>query len=191
MNKTRAALIAASLLLLPCCGGTVDIDTIVFRHVPREEVEATQPKPSLWIDTHINQPGLFGGKVRSARPYGVRLDYTDETFTYEGLDVTALEVTYAGGEVEPEAAALTFPLAFRFHPYEAVNSTRDGVVRTQLSVLSAEVKSVITRDEDFRIVLSGHFRKKGDVQVPFEIVQQFTKVHDKRTVKVLELYADV
>jgi hypothetical protein len=99
--------------------------------------------------------------------------------------------TCSDGRVEPSTAELTFPLKSRFRPHEAVNSTSNGVVRTQLSVLSAEVRDLITRDEDLRVELSGQLSRKAGDPIPFMLDQRFTKVHERRTVSTAEAFKDV
>lgn len=171
----------------------MDIDTVKFRRAAEEASapKKTKPRPGISIDTNINKPSLFTREFRSSSPYGILLDYTDATRAFVEMEITTLKITYADGKVEPGVAKLGLPLTWRFHPYEAVNSTSSGVVRKKLRVLSADVENVITRDEDFRVELSGRFRKEGDALVPFELDQRFEKVRDKRTVTRAELFKDV
>lgn len=154
-------------------------------------LEEEKVAPGVWIDTNINNPGLFTRKVRSTSPYGIHLDHTDSTQTFQALEVTALKVTYTDGTIEPAAARLKLPLSWRYRPYTAVNSTSEGIVRETLHVLSADLKGLITRDEDFELELTGQFKREDEAPIPFAADLDFEMFRDKRVVTRAEFFKDV
>ena len=188
-------LLALSLLWLPACGGDIHIDTIDFLPDPVVAAEYEQPvpglRPSVDVNTNITDPGLFVREYRSRSPYGIRLRYTDPTQTFAELVLEEFAVSYADGAIESNASEQTLPMRYKLRANETVNSTNDGVTRSTVRVLDAELKGVITRDEEFRVRIAGHLVKEEGEVIPFDFTEQFTPVRHQRTMGRLEAYQDV
>jgi hypothetical protein len=153
--------------------------------------QATGPAINVRIDTNVTEPGLFTSQYRSSSPYDVVLDYTDSSQTFQEFEVTDLEIVYSDGSVEPVVGSLEFPRTWSFRKYEAVNSNGTEVVRQDVSVLSAEVVGVITRDQDFVLELSGRLHREGGEPVVVRIHRAFQVTRDERTVSRGTLFSDV
>jgi len=142
---------------------------------------STNRIPNIWLDTNMEVDGLFGGgKVKSSKPYHIRIDYTDNSDSFETLEITKVKVVYDDGKVEAAANELTFPIRIRAREYEVVNSIAGGrIVKTKVNLLSGTLRDVITRDESLTLVLEGLFTTKTGVQHPYMIDYHYTVRFDK------------
>lgn len=149
------------------------------------------PIPGIWINTNTKVSGLFGGTVRSNKPYGINFDYTDNATQFAAIEFTAIEVRYDNGDIEPAAAALRLPRRTNARDHESVNSVSGGrIVRSISRILSGELAGVITRDEAFRLRLEGHFVETNGSVVPFVIDQRYDIVIEQTTKPAGEVMRD-
>jgi hypothetical protein len=140
------------------------------------------PVPKIEIDTNISITTLFGGFVKSKKPYDIRAYHMDDTFTVAAAEFTAVTVTYDDGTVDPGAAALKLPLCSHHTIYESYNSMgEEGVVVTKSRIIRAEFPGAINRDEPFTLLIEGRFTKDNGMSIPFRIHQKYGVSRDKRT----------
>jgi hypothetical protein len=93
-------------------GSTHVIDTVRF--VPSNPgTKSPGPVPGIWIDTNTKLSGLSGGTLQSGKPYGLGIDYTDETFTFKSAEFTRVKILYNDGGIDPEAGSLGLPLRLK------------------------------------------------------------------------------
>ena len=178
--KTKAcstlSILLATALLLPSCNYNIDVVTF--------ERAAVMPgtskiRPELEIDNNLSF-GLFGGKMRSKKPYDVHASNCDTTFTYASAVFTKVTVTYADGTVDPGIAALTLPLRVPYTPHESYNSMGDGVIAVNKSrMIFAEFPGTINRDEPFTIQIEGKFTKDNGKVNPFTIKEKYKSKREK------------
>ena len=176
--SARSVLPAAALLMSSC---TFWYDTVSF--APAGKVPAaTTPVPKIEIDTNISVATLFGGSVKSKKPYDIRAYHLDDTFTFASAEFTAVTVTYADGTVDPGVAALKLPVRSQHTIHEAYNSMgEEGVVVTKSRIIQAGFPGAIGRDEPFTLLIEGRFTKDNGSIIPFKIRQKYDISRDKRT----------
>jgi len=171
-------LLATTLLMSSC---NFWHDTVSFDAAGKMPATKT-PVPKIEIETNISVTTLFGGFVRSNKPYDIRAYYRDDTFSFESAEVTTVTVTYADGTVDPGVAALKLPMRSQHTIHESYNSMgEDGVVVTKSRIIKAEFPGVISRDEPFTLLLKGRFIKSNGSIIPFMIKEKFGPSRDKRT----------
>jgi hypothetical protein len=179
-TKTYAfpSILIATALLLPSCD--VRYDMVTFKAVGIMPA-ATTPVPKIEIDTNVTA-GMMGGAVKSNKPYDIRTDYLDDTFTFASAEFTAVTVTYADGTNDPGAAALKLPMRFQNRLYESSNSMAGGVVVVKKSrIIQAVLPGTISRDEPFTLLIEGNFTKDNGTVIPFKIKEKYDISWDKRT----------
>lgn len=180
--------VAAIVVLAPSCSGggpspisgTFEIDTVTFRLDTTQStggmsgIDPPSSGPGIRIDTNTELRGLWGGTVKSSKPYTIGFDSTDNAGDLASLQFTRIEVTYADGRIEPAAAALQLPMTINAREVQTVNSGSGGaIIRSTVRILSGEIRGVITRDEPFRLVIEGRFIKTDGTDVPFTIDQRW------------------
>ena len=171
-------LLAAALLMSSC---TFWHDTVSFDSSGKMPAGKT-PVPKIEIDTNISLTTLFGGFVRSNKPYDIRAYHMDDTSTFASAEFTKVTVTYADGTVDPGAAALKVPVRSHHTIHEAYNSMgEEGVVVTRSRIIQAEFPGTINRDEPFTLLIEGKFTKDNGTIIPFRIKQKYGVSRDKRT----------
>jgi hypothetical protein len=171
-------LLATALLMSSC---TFWHDTVSFDAAGKMPAART-PVPKIEIDTNISVPTLFGGFVKSNKPYDVRAYYMDDTFTVDSAEFATVTVTYADGTVDPGVAALKLPMRSQHTIHESYNSMgEEGVVVTKSRIIQAEFRGVISRDEPFTLLLKGRFIKSNGSIIPFVIKEKYDPSRDKRT----------
>lgn len=182
---TVLTLIIACVVLLSCkpSGTTVGVhkfDTVEFEQTSPPPVSA-KPVPIVWLDTNLEVDGLFGGgTVKSRKPYHIRIDYTDNTSSFETLEVTKLKVVYDDGKVEGGAEGLTLPSRILARDYTTVNSGTGGrIFKAKVNLLSGTLRDVITRDESLTLEMEGFFTTKAGVKHAFAISYHYTVQFDK------------
>jgi hypothetical protein len=176
--KIKPLLLLATALLLPSCN--VKYDMVAF-HAVGIMPAATTPVPKIEIDTNVSA-GMFGGDVKSNKPYDILAYYMDDTFTYASAEFTVLTVTYADGTVDPGAAALKLPMRFQQRIHESHNSMAGGaIVVTKSRIIQAELPGTITRDEPFTLQIEGKFTKDDGTVIPFKIKEKYDISRDKGT----------
>jgi hypothetical protein len=181
MKKTYAfSLILLTIsLLLPSCNAKFDI--VTFSAVGLMPAAKT-PIPTIEIDTNVSA-GMMGGDVKSNKPYNIRTDYMDDTFTFASAEYTKVTVTYADGTTDPGIAELKLPMRFQHRIYESPNSMAGGVVViTKSRVIQAEFPDTISRDEAFTLQIEGSFTKDDGSIIPFKIKEKYNISRDKKTV---------
>lgn len=171
-------LLATALLMSSC---TFWHDTVSFAAVGKMPAART-PVPKIEIDTNISVTTLFGGFVKSNKPYDVGAYYMDDTFTFDSAEFTNVTVTYADGTVDPGVAALKLPVRSQHTIYESYNSMgEEGVVVTKSRIIRAEFRGVLSRDEAFTLLIKGRFIKSNGSIIPFVIKERYNPSRDKRT----------
>ncbi len=157
-------------------------DTVTF-DLTSPPPASTNPTPNIWLDTNMKLDGLFGGgKVKSSKPYHIRIDYTDNSDSFETLEITQVKVVYDDGRVEEATQGLTLPTRIRAREYEVVNSVAGGrIVKTNVNLLSGTLRDVINRDESLTLVLEGFFTTKTGVRHPCMIDYHYSVQFDKGT----------
>ena len=192
----------------PSCGpsssplGTYQVDIVQFELVTAgadaagEAHDAAAPaasgaSPGLWINTNTQLSGLFGGTLKSRRPYSINADYTDNALAFTTLVFTSVAITYEDGVTEPATAALSLPLRIDARDHESVNSVAGGrVVKSTSRVFSGMIPGVITRDESFRLVIEGRFLTADGGVVPFTIDQRYEVLMERGTRSAGEVLQD-
>ncbi len=153
--------------------GTYQVNTVEFvlsNPVPG----GAGPAPNIWIDTNTEISGLSGGTVKSSKPYGLGIDYTDNSFTLKTLEIQSVRVIYEDGTEDPSAAALKLPIRFKSRKYDTVKSGSGGViVRSTVRILSGKIAGVITRDEPLTLKITGVFTKDDGTKTPFAIEHRY------------------
>jgi hypothetical protein len=156
-------------------------DTVSFGAAGKMPAAKT-PGPKIEIDTNISVATLFGGSVKSKKPYDIQAYYMDDTFTFASAEFSKVTVTYADGTVDPGAAAIQLPMRFQNRVHESYNSMDGGVVVvTKSRIISAEFSGAITRDEAFTLEIEGKFTKDDGTIIPFAIHEKYDISREKRT----------
>lgn len=183
MNVVTRSLALLALLTLvagiPACtppgppSGTYTINTFEFvlSNPPQNVGESI---PNIWIDTNTKLSGLSGGTMTSSLPCAVKIDYTDNSFTFKSAVFTVVKITYDDGTIDPSTEAVKLPLRIAAREYETVNSVAGGrIVKSKSWILSGAIPNVITRAEPFRLQIEGHFTTGDGTTIPFAIDQHF------------------
>lgn len=171
-------LLAATLTLSSC---NYKYDTVSFDAVGKAPAART-PVPKVQIDTNISVGTLFGGSVKSKKPYDIQAYYMDDTFTFASAEFTKVTVTYDDGTMDPAAAALQVPLRFQNRVHESYNSMEGGaVVVTKSRIIPAEFPGTINRDEPFTLLIEGRFTKDDGTVIPFSVRKKYDISRDKGT----------
>ena len=178
-NLSAPSILLAATLLMSSC--TFWHDTVSFDAAGRMPAAKT-PVPKIEIDTNISITTLFGGFVKSNKPYDIRAYHMDGTSTFDSAEFTDVTVTYADGTLDPGLAALKLPMRSQHTIHEAYNSMgEDGIVVTRSRIIRAEFPGVISRDEPFTLLLKGRFIKSNGSIIPFVIKEKYDPTRDKRT----------
>jgi hypothetical protein len=171
-------LLATTLLMSSC---TFWHDTVSFDSAGKTPAGKT-PVPKIEIDTNISVTTLFGGFVKSNKPYDIRAYHMDDTSTFASAEFTKVTVTYADGTLDPGAAAIKLPMRSQHTIHEAYNSMEGGaVVVTKSRIIQAEFPGAIGRDEPFTLLIEGKFTKDNGTIIPFSFKQKYGVSRDKRT----------
>lgn len=171
-------ILAATLLVSSC---NYKYDTVTFGAVGKAPAART-PVPKVEIDTNISVGTLFGGSVKSKKPYDIQAYYMDDTFTFASAEFTKVTVNYDDGTVDPAAAALQLPLRIQNRVHESYNSMDGGaVVVTKSRIITAEFPGAIQRDEPFTLLIEGRFTKDDGTVIPFSVRETYDISRDKRT----------
>jgi hypothetical protein len=170
--------------------GTYQVNTVRFvLSGPRSD--SGGPAPGIWIDTKTKLSGLAGGTLKSGKPYGLGIDYTDSTFTFAAAEFTGVEIAYDDGTVDPGTKALDLPLRIAGREYETINSVAVGkVVNTKVRVISGKIPGIINRDEPFTLRLKGLFIKDDGSKIPFTIDQHYDIEKQSGTKTAAEVMQD-
>ncbi|MEQ9095418.1 MAG: hypothetical protein RIE32_04065 [Phycisphaerales bacterium] len=182
-------------------GGTFEIDTVTFeldQGRSRGGLSGIDPPssgPGIRIDTNTELRGLYGGTVKSTKPYAIGFDATDSAGDMDRLEFTRIEVTYnpdaADAAIEPAVEALELPRAVGAREIKTVNSGTGGrIIRSTVRVFSGEFAGVITRDEPFRLVIEGRFITQDGTDVPFTIDQYWEPRFERATRPAGEVLQD-
>jgi hypothetical protein len=172
------SILLATALLLPSCN--VNYDMVTFNAVGIMPATRT-PVPKIEIDTNVTA-GMFGGDVKSHKPYDIQTYYMDNTFTFASAEFTTVTVTYADGTVDPGSAALKLPMRFQNRVHESPNSMAGGVVVvTKSRIIPAEFPRTISRDEPFTLRIEGKFTKDDGSVIPFKIKEKYDISREKGT----------
>lgn len=180
MMKTISAIpcILLAGLLLPSCNVKYNMATFTAAGIMPA---STTPVPKIDIDTNVSA-GMMGGDVKSNKPYDIQAYYMDDTFTFESAEFTKVAVTYADGTVDPGVGALKLPVRVPQRGHERHNSMDGGaVVVTKSRIIHAELPGIITRDEDFTLLIEGRFTKDDGTIIPFRIKERYEISWEKRT----------
>ena len=173
------SILLATTLLMPSC--TFWHNTVSFDPAGRMSAVGT-PVPKIEINTNISVTTLFGGFVKSNKPYGIRAYHMDDTSTFASAEFTKVTVTYDDGTVDPGSAALKLPVRSQHTIYESYNSMgEEGVVVTKSRIIQAEFPGTINRDEPFTLQIEGKFTKDNGTGIPFRLKQKYGVARDKRT----------
>lgn len=141
--------------------------------------KSNSPVPDIQIDTLITL-GMFGGDVKSNKPYEIRVNYLDNTFTFASAEFTKVTVTYADGTVDSGCTELTLPQKFLAREYVYHNSMSGGTVITKKSsMIQAIFPKTVTRDEAFILHIEGKYTKNNGKNVPFNIKKKFNIIRDQ------------
>jgi hypothetical protein len=177
----RVVILALSPMLarIPSClpggppSGTYRIDTFQFVH-SKPSQNTGESIPNIWIDTNTKLSGLSGGTLASSLPCAVRIDYTDNSFSFKSAVFTSVKITYDDGTVEPAAEAVGLPIHIPAREYESVNSVAGGrIVKSKSWIISGEIPNLITRAAPFRLQMEGYVVKDNDIGLPFTIDEHF------------------
>lgn len=201
--------VAAIVVLAPSCSGggpspisgQFEIDTVTFELDKSKSsgglsgIDPPSSGPGIHIDTNTQLRGLWGGTVKSSKPYAIGFDSTDNAGDLERLEFTKIEITYSPGtpsaSTEPASEALQLPIIINAREIETVNSGTGGVIiRSTVRILSGEIQNVITRDEPFRLVIEGRFIKQDGTDVPFTIDQYWDPRFEQTTKPAGEVLQD-
>jgi hypothetical protein len=178
-NLSAPSILLATTLLMSSC--TFWHDTVSFDAAGKMPAAKT-PVPKIEIDTNISITTLFGGFVKSNKPYDIHAYLMDGTSTFDSAEFTSVTVTYADGTLDPGLAALKLPMRSQHTIHEAYNSMgEDGIVVTRSRIIRAEFPGVISRDEPFTLLLKGRFIKSNGSIIPFVIKEKYDPTRDKRT----------
>ncbi len=155
---------------------TYKIDSVQF-NLSNPSPETSGPAPDIWIDTHNDISGMFGGTISTTAPYDVTFGYTDEEDeegVFDSIDMTSITITYDDEIVEKATDKLELPMRVDAREYESYNSMAGGeIVKSISKGISGVIPGVITRDKPFTLKLKGHFNKEDGTKVPFEIDQHY------------------
>jgi hypothetical protein len=178
-NLSAPSILLATTLLMSSC--TFWHDTVSFDAAGKMPAAKT-PVPKIEIDTNISITTLFGGFVKSNKPYDIHAYLMDGTSTFDSAEFTSVTVTYADGTLDPGLAALKLPMRSQHTIHESYNSMgEDGIVVTRSRIIRAEFPDVISRDEPFTLLLKGRFIKSNGSIIPFVIKEKYDPTRDKRT----------
>ena len=197
MKKCVAAIFAVAvvcLLPLGCApggapGGSMKVDTVQFI-VTAPPTVTGEAAPGLWINTNTKM-SFATSQVKSRKPYGVQFDYTDNSATREGIEITALRVTYEDGSADPAAAKVSLPKYLEAKVVDTVNSGAGGkIVKGKVRVMSGALEGVITRDAPVTVVVEGRFRNLDGSFTPFIVQQSHTVNVESASKPALEVLQD-
>jgi hypothetical protein len=175
---TTSLLLLAAALLLPACQAQYDMVTF---QAAGTMPASKSPVPGIGIDTNVSA-GMFGGDIKSKKPYDIHAYYTDSTLSIASAEFTKVTVTYADGTVDPGIAALKFPMSFPHHFSEQEQFLTDGTSTINKSRrIQAEFPATVTRDEAFTLQIEGSFTKDNGAIIPFKMKEKYTISHEKRT----------
>ena len=170
--------------------GTYKVDTVRF--VPSNpKTAATDPAPSIWINTNTELSSLSGGTLQSKLPYGLAFDYTDNDESFQNAEFTSFKVIYDDGSVEAATTKLKLPLRTAARQIESVNSVTGGrIVKSNVWVISGEIPDVVTRPKPLTLQMEGHFTKHDGSKVPFAIDEHFDVEIETSTQSAVEVLQD-
>jgi hypothetical protein len=189
-STARSILLTTCLFAAACSGGDYTFDTVEFAIVA-SGASATGPTPNVFIDTNVEVSGLFGGSVKSERPYDIQLSLADESFTFARLELTHVSATAADGTNDPGAAALVLPVRFEGRELETTNSVAGGrVVTSKVRLISGELVGVITRDVAMTLRLEGRIVADDGSATPFAMEQKFDVLTDTSTKPWADVMSD-
>ena len=167
------------LAAIPSClpvgppSGSYKVNTFEFVHSKPPE-NAGESIPNIWIDTNTNLSGLSGGTLTSSLPCAVKIDYTDNSFSFNSVTITSVKITYDDSTDDPSAETVELPIHIAAREYESVNSVTGGrIVKSKNWIISGEISNLVTRAEPFRLQMEGYFTKDKDTRIPFTIDEQF------------------
>lgn len=172
MNMIKYAftsvLFAAAFLLSSC---NVHYDLVSFHPVGSKPAIKT-PVPSVQIDTNIPKK-IFGGSMRSKKPYDIQVSYSDSSLTIASAEFTKVMVAYADGTVDPGVFKLKLPMKVQQHYLEDFRFDSDAVETiTKERIIYAEFPKTISRDEGFTLLIEGTFTKDDGSIIPFKFQQK-------------------
>lgn len=177
---STALIISTCLLVFSCKQGKTSSTTASYKFDTVTFVlKGTNSPPSglapqIYIDTNTEVSGLFGGTVKSSKPYSVKLDFTDDTFSFAKAEINKVEVLYEDGSTDSGTAGLALPITINARPYEIINSGTGGrIIKTEVRVVSGEIADIISRDEPLSVHIEGNLVKDSGVVIPFEIHQEY------------------
>jgi hypothetical protein len=163
-------MLLAAALLLPSC--SVKYDMVTFNAAGSMSASKT-PVPEVAIDTNV-KAGMFGGDVKSKKPYDIHAFHTDSTITIASAEFTKVTVTYPDGTVDPGIAMLKFPMRFQQHYSEELKFETGGTSTiTKSRRIQAEFPATVSRDEPFTLLLEGKFTKDDGTDIPFVIEEKY------------------
>lgn len=167
------------LAAIPSClpmgspSGSYTVNTFEFVHSKPPE-NAGDSIPNIWIDTNTKLSGISGGTLTSSLPCAVKIDYTDNSFSFQSVVITSVKITYDDSTDDPSAETVELPFNVAAREYESVNSVTGGrIVKSKNWIISGEISSLVTRAEPFRLQMEGYFTKDKDTRVPFTIDEHF------------------
>jgi hypothetical protein len=133
--------------------------------------------PKIDIDTNVSISGPFGGFIKSKKPYSIRVDHTDLSFSVAAIELTKVVVAYEDGSIDPSAAALKLPLRFASRHHVAINSggpPPNYTFETPMRIVTGRVSKVISRAEPFTLIIEGRVIKDKGRAIPFKVKRSYT-----------------
>lgn len=173
---TTLPLLLSGALLISC--GLVGclpykVNTVDFRQI---SASSNGMVPKIDIDTNVSISGPFGGFIKSKKPYSIRVDHTDLSFSVAAIELTKVVVTYNDGSIDPRAAALQMPLRFASRHHVAINSggpPPNYTFETPMRIVTGQVSKVISRAEPFTLIIEGRVIKDKGRAIPFKVKRSY------------------
>jgi hypothetical protein len=140
------------------------------------------PVPGVWVNTNMEVDGLWGGTVKTSKPYGLGIGYTDNASSFASAVITSVKVVYDDGTEEAGAKRLKLPIVIPARETESVNSMSGGrIMKSKVRVISTKIPGFIYHDEPFTLEIDGHFNGKTGGKTPFTINQHYEMKKDTGT----------
>ncbi|MEM7384274.1 MAG: hypothetical protein AAF514_04955 [Verrucomicrobiota bacterium] len=192
MNRAVLTIGVFALFAMAGCkpAATYKIDTVRF--VPTKPIVGKGgPVPGIWINTNTRLSSLFGGTMKSHKPYGLGIDYTDSTFSFAQAELLSVNVVYDDGTIDPGGTTLNLPFRIAARNYESTNSVGGGrIVKSTVRIISSQLPGVISRDEPFTLKIEGQFTKDDGSRIPFAIDRHYDIQKDHTTRSAAEVLQD-
>jgi hypothetical protein len=185
-------LLPASLIMMAFTASwTYKIDTVSFSETAQQQA-TDGPAPRIWIDTHIELKGMFGGTITSRAPFDITFHFGDEDQNFASVEFTQVTITYDDGTVDKAVDKLRLPIRAVARQHESYNSMAGGkVVKRTYMLIMGSISGVITRDQPFTLKLKGHFIDQDGTKVPFEIEKHYDVEREQGTQSWSEVMSSI